>query len=284
MGMSEHAATPAARAPGQDAHSDADELFRCESLVIGHQGKGLLPPFDLGIRRGRVLLVVGPNGAGKSTWLKTVLGLIPPVSGKLHACRPAPRLAYVPQSTALDELLPVRAATVVEWGRLRGWSFLLPWTRRQDRHARVRALEQAGAQSFANQPFRDLSGGQRQRALMARLFAGEADLALLDEPTASMDASSERQAYHRLAELARTQRMAVVVVTHTISAAAEHADEVLFIDRFAGRHGGHGDHECGRPGDSDSSDGSGAVVAGPAAEVFADPLFKYHFGEVHVDG
>jgi zinc transport system ATP-binding protein len=249
-----------------------EPLLRCEDLVIGYHGKPLLPPLNLAIERGRVMLVVGRNGAGKSTWLKTVLGLMPPVSGRIrHARSPRPpRFSYVPQHAGLDELLPVRAQTVVGWGRLRGWSFLVPLAGAAEREARQRALVQADAASFAGQPFRDLSGGQRQRILFARFLASDTDVAVLDEPTASMDMASERQTYERLASLARERNMAVVIVTHTIGAALSCADEVLFMDR------GTGQNTAGAAG--------GVVAFGPPGEVFGHPLFKHHFGEVASHG
>jgi zinc transport system ATP-binding protein len=162
-------------------------LLRCDDLVIGYAGRPLLPAFDLEVRRGRILLVVGRNGAGKSTWLKTLLGLVPPVSGRIVRSQPPPRMAYIPQSAGLDEILPVRAGRVVSWGRLRRWSFLMPFAGRADHQACRGALEQAAAADLIDQPFHALSGGQQQRVLFARLLASEADLALLDEPTASMD-------------------------------------------------------------------------------------------------
>lgn len=245
--------------------SEQRDILSCDHLVVGYRKKALLPPISLAIQRGRLVLVVGRNGAGKSTWLKTVLGLMPPVGGKVRLGTSAerPRIAYVPQQARLDELLPVRASTVIGWGQLRGWDFLRPFATRAEQGARKRAMEQAEVMSFAAQPFRDLSGGQRQRVLFARLLVSATDLAVLDEPTASMDMASEKRAYERMASLAHEHDMAVLVVTHTIGAAALHADDVLFVDRGEGH----------RPDE-------GMVAFGPPAEVFAHPQFKHHFGEV----
>jgi ABC-type cobalamin/Fe3+-siderophores transport system ATPase subunit len=100
-------------------------------------------------------------------------------------------------------------------------------------------------------------------------------VAVLDEPTASMDMASERQTYERLASLARERNMAVVIVTHTIGAALAHADEALFMDR------GTGHSSVGSVGTAGAAGGAGGVVAfGPPGEVFGHPLFKHHFGEV----
>lgn len=237
------------------AHASTDVLLRCEKLVIGYAGHGLLPPFDLEVRRGRILLVVGRNGAGKSTWLKTLLGLVPPVSGRIASSQPRPRMAYIPQSAGLDDILPVRAGRVVSWGRLRRWGFLIPFAGRG-------LLE-----SLIDKPFHALSGGQQQRVLFARLLASEAELALLDEPTASMDVPGQIEAYERIAWLARERHMAVIVVSHTIGTAAAYADEVLFVDR----------------GGEDRARDT-AVVRGTPAEVSAHPRFMRVFGAAALGG
>lgn len=239
------------------------ELLRCEGLRIGYRRRPLLPPIDLSIRAGDIVLVVGRNGAGKSTWLRTVLGLLPPVAGRVVVPEPAPRMGYVPQAASLDPMLPLRAQTVVGWGRLRRWSFLSPLASKADREACRAAVEQARAGAFRGQPFRDLSGGQKQRVLLARLLAGDAELALLDEPTASLDVASERMTCDRLASLARDQGVGVVIVTHTLGLAREYADRVLFLDTGERRS-------------------DGVVEYGTAEEVFAHPRFRSHF-DAHIE-
>ncbi len=252
----------------QHSHSptEGEALISCDKLIVGYRGNGLLPALDLTIHRGELWLVVGRNGAGKSTWLKTVLGLLPPVSGQVRQrSSQRAKMSYVPQDAALDALLPVSAKRVVSWARLRGWGFLRPFPRTADTLAQKAAIDEAGAPEFIGQPFRDLSGGQRQRILFARLLASGADLALLDEPTASMDMASERRAYQQLSHLAQAHSMAVVIITHTIGIAAEYADRALFVDPGDGEDDGYKD---------------GAVACGELAEVFAHPLFKRHFGDI----
>ncbi|GAB4516047.1 MAG: hypothetical protein Tsb0020_34700 [Haliangiales bacterium] len=228
--MNHRAPTPAApqAAPAAPAATPA---LTCRGLVIGHAGRALLPPIDLTLARGQVTLVAGRNGAGKSTWLKTLLGLLPPIAGTVEVSPAAARMSYVPQAAELDRLAPVRAARVVSWGRLRGWQFLSPLASRRDRAAIHAALAEVDASELAQRPFQDLSGGQKQRVLFARLLASDADIALLDEPTAAMDVPAQAAAYRRIADLAAQRHMAVVVVTHNLAAAIPHADAVLLLDR-----------------------------------------------------
>jgi len=238
------------------AHTD-DLLLCCEELVVGYNGKQMLPAIDLQIRRGTFLSVIGRNGSGKSTWFKTLLGMLPPVSGSVARTSGRVKSAYVPQTSGIDALLPVRSHELVQWGRLGGWNFLWPFAKKQDRQVVRTALESAGATLIANRPYRDLSEGQKQRALLARVLATEADFVLLDEPTASMDAVAERETMQRLAELTRgPRRLAVVVVSHDLEVAAEFSDQILFVDKDAP-----------------------AIVLGDPKTVFCHPAFRHKYGD-----
>jgi zinc transport system ATP-binding protein len=232
-------------------------LLACEGLVVGHGRKALLPPIDVSVAPGQFLVVIGRNGSGKSTFLKTLVGLLPPLAGRLRMAHDDVHATYVPQSAALDRVLPLQPRDLVLWGRLCKWSFLRPVATRADRAARDRALVEAEATSFASQPYRELSEGQRQRVLFARMLAAEAELVLLDEPTAAMDAIAEQEAVERLAGLCKDRGIAVVLVTHVLGLAHRHADEVLFLDR----------------------DGGHAIVGDPPT-VFAHPAFRRRYGEI----
>ncbi|WP_309897377.1 metal ABC transporter ATP-binding protein [Archangium sp.] len=232
-------------------------LLCCEELVVGYNGKQMLPAIDLQIRRGTFLSVIGRNGSGKSTWFKTLLGMLPPVSGSVARTSERVKSAYVPQTSGIDALLPVRSHELVQWGRLCGWNFLWPFAKKQDRQVVRTALESAGATLIANRPYRDLSEGQKQRALLARVLATEADFVLLDEPTASMDAVAERETMQRLSELTRgPRRLAVVVVSHDLEVAAEFSDQILFVDKDAP-----------------------AIVLGDPKTVFCHPAFRHKYGD-----
>jgi zinc transport system ATP-binding protein len=241
--------------------SASDVPLRCERLVVGYGGRALLPPCDLDIRRGKLTMVLGRNGAGKSTFFRTVLGLLPPVSGRVVRA-PDVRVAYVGQALVLDRILPLRARDVVAWGLLGGWSFLGPAN--GSTHAAChRALAEAGATELGERNFHDLSEGQKQRVLLARMLAANPDVGFLDEPTAAMDAVAEEEATAHLARLAHERGLAIVVISHVLGLASRLADEVVFLDR-------------------DDS----VVVNGPPAVVFAHPSFQRQFGalEVHHGG
>lgn len=237
--------------------TDGDAL-RLRGLVVGHRGKALLPPLDLALGRGQLLLVLGRNGSGKTTLVRTLLGLLPPVAGKVEWQNGA-RRAYVPQTGSLDPAVPVRAKDVVAWGGLRGWDFAMPW-KRTPRAAVTDALGALDVLPFARKPLRELSGGQVQRVLFARMLASHADVAVLDEPTAAMDAAGERAVYRTLARLAHERGFAIVVVTHAVTAALASCDQILLLDPDAA-------DETGRP----------QIVHGSTAEVTHSASYRRIF-------
>jgi zinc transport system ATP-binding protein len=201
--------------------------------VVGWNQKPLLPPINVTIEPGRFVAVVGRNGSGKTTWFKTLLGQAKPISGTVERAERLQHIAYVPQAFAFDRLLPLRAWDVVMQGRLYCNNFLWPLPSKEDRSHCERALEQAGASDLARATFRDLSRGQRQRIMFARMLATEAELAMLDEPSAAMDVVAERDAFERLALLAAEHSIAVLCVSHALSVAEDYADDVLLFDRGA---------------------------------------------------
>ena len=176
---------------------------------------------------GELIAVVGRNGTGKTTWFRTVLGLLPPVAGRV-VMRPGVRVSYIPQRAQIDASYPLLARDVVALGAERGLSFLRPHLRE---HASVAtALERTGASGFADRPYKALSEGQKQRVLLARLCASDPELALLDEPTSAMDEVAERETLQLIDALRRERGMSVIVICHYLGAIRDLADRVVLFD------------------------------------------------------
>ncbi len=235
---------------GQD-----DPLIVCRDLVVGYDGEGLLPAIDFRLCHNQLCAVVGRNGAGKTTWFRTILGLLPPVSGSMETCTTPLPMAYIPQRARFDPIVPLRARDVAAMGLERGRSFLRPWPGREATRRVDHALEEMGAADLATTPFRELSEGQKQRVLMARLLAGRPELAVLDEPTAAMDEVAERQTLELIEKLCQDHHMSVLIVSHHLTVVGSHADQMVFLDREFQN-----------------------VVSGKPAMVFAHPAFEARYG------
>jgi ABC-type Mn2+/Zn2+ transport system ATPase subunit len=145
------------------------------------------------------------------------------------------RLAYVPQQGTLDAIFPVAVRDFVLMGR-QGEGNVFGRVARADREAAEAALADAGAGELGSRQLRDLSGGQRQRVLMARALVRDADLVILDEPTAALDLPSERDVLGLIERLRarKAAGAAVVMVTHLVEDGLERADRALLLDRDHG--------------------------------------------------
>lgn len=202
-------------------------------MTVAYQRRPVLWNIDYQAPAGRLVAIVGPNGAGKSTLLRAVLDLMPRVSGEvLFFGRPyaavRQRVAYVPQRNNIDWDFPVTAQDVVVMGLYGRLGWFRPVTRAA-RRAALEALERVGLADFAQRQISQLSGGQQQRVFIARALVQQADLYLMDEPFAGVDATTERTIVELLREL-RSQGKTALVVHHDLQTVAEYFDEVLLLN------------------------------------------------------
>jgi ABC-type Mn2+/Zn2+ transport system ATPase subunit len=199
-----------------------------EDASIGHGGRALLSGIDLSVQPGDFLAVVGPNGGGKTTLLRTLLGALPPVAGRVSRARQL-RVGYVPQREHADVVWPFSAGEVVLMGRVRALGPLRR-PRSGDREAARTALARVGMGELEHARFRELSGGQRQRTLIARALAADPALLALDEPTSGMDPAGELDTMELLRSLHAAGGLAIVMVSHRLDAVANHARTLAFVD------------------------------------------------------
>jgi manganese/iron transport system ATP-binding protein len=183
---------------------------------------------------GGALALIGPNGAGKTTLIRSILGLVPAVDGRIEVLGTTPvrargRVAYVPQADTLDSEFPVSVVQVVMMGRYRR----IGWLRRPaavDREVAMGALAEVGLAERAGERFGLLSGGQRQRVLLARAVAQEARLLLLDEPFNGVDTTTTELLLDVLERL-RADGVAVVLSTHDLAVAHLACGEACLLNR-----------------------------------------------------
>jgi ABC-type Mn2+/Zn2+ transport system ATPase subunit len=202
-------------------------------LDIGYDDDVVVAGIELEVGRGQALALIGTNGSGKSTLLKTLVGLQPPLQGELKVLGTRPggaprRIAYLSQFHPSGFVLPLQALDVVRMGR---FSSLGLWRRmtQADHDLIAKAMQAMAIEHLADMPLRALSGGQQQRVYLAQLLARQADLLVLDEPNAGLDAAGrEICAQAMRAELSRGA--SIVVATHDIQQAAE-CDQVLLLAR-----------------------------------------------------
>ena len=208
-------------------------ILAAHGLAVGYDGRPVVERIDLDIQARTSLALVGTNGSGKSTLLRTIVGLLPVLRGELSVLGARPggapaRLAYQGQFHASGFVLPLRAIDIVRMARFPNRGLLGRMTI-EDHDLVDWALRTMGVEALANQPLRSLSGGQQQRVYLAQVLARRADLIVLDEPTAGLDAGGrERYLQAFAAELERGATL--VTSTHDIAEAVEY-DLVLLLAR-----------------------------------------------------
>ncbi len=204
-----------------------NKLLEFKEVVLGYDGKPVLPEINLIISKNDFLGVVGPNGAGKTTLLKAILGLIKPIRGHIFH-KKNHRYGYVPQRETVDEIYPLTARDIVMMSRFPlNLPFMPP--NKKDREAVEKALNMAGISDIADTPFRSLSGGQKQRALIARALAPEPEILILDEPTNGMDIRAEKNIMDLINQL-NERGLTVIMVTHLLNLVANYAGRLLLLN------------------------------------------------------
>src|SRR5436309_8359500 len=166
-----------------------EAILTLERLAVGYDRQPVLENIKLKFVRGGFTGLLGANGSGKSTLIKTILGIIPPLSGRMEFkpvdCHEAV-LGYVPQRESLDPIFLLSSFEVVLMGvcgRVRPGRLIGKGERDWARSC----LEQTGAAELGRLQYSKLSGGQKQRVLIARALAARPEFLLLDEPTSGID-------------------------------------------------------------------------------------------------
>lgn len=216
----------------ENVHEPAYALH-VEDLTASYASSAVLWDVDLNVPPGVLAAIVGPNGAGKSTLLKCVIGAMRPAAGHVYVFgrpyrRARHRVAYVPQRTSVDWDFPTTALDVVTmglYGRL-GW---LRRPGRRDSDEALEALAMVGMDAFAARQISQLSGGQQQRVFLARALVQDADLYLMDEPFAGVDATTERAIVELFKDL-RARGKTVVAVHHDLQTVATYFDWLALLN------------------------------------------------------
>ncbi|MCY4376549.1 MAG: metal ABC transporter ATP-binding protein [Spirochaetaceae bacterium] len=215
----------------ESPHEPGTALLDIEAVSAGYDGRSALEAVSMQVTAGQRIAVVGPNGAGKSSLFKVVAGVHRPATGTVrvygsdpggHVC-----LAYIEQSADLNWRFPAMVEDVVAMGRIARVGYFRR-LRRPDRAIVAAAMERVAITPLRRRQIGELSGGQRQRMFIARALAQQAELLMLDEPFAGLDADASRQLEATLDALGDT--VTVLLATHDLGV-AERMGRVALLNR-----------------------------------------------------
>ncbi len=209
-----------------------------EKLTVGYNGEPLVKGLSLFMDEGEFWVVVGPNGAGKSTFVKTILGIVPPLEGKVFihgidctyhvACEEKRYLSYVPQMESYSKIFPATALDVVLSGIFPQKGKLKPVTD-MERERALKWLESLELLRFKDVSFKYLSGGQQRKILIARALISSPHYLFLDEPTTGVDIKSARKILKIVNSLHKKDRFGICMVTHDLNSVWPFAEKVLIL-------------------------------------------------------
>ena len=210
-----------------------DAAFAVRGLTVSYGAKPAVFSVDMAAPAGSMTAIIGPNGAGKSTLLKAALGLQPALAGSATLNgepigEMRDRVAYVPQRASVDWDFPTRVRDVVAMGLYPRLGLLGRMTG-VHKATVAHALARVGMEDFADRQIGQLSGGQQQRVFLARALAQDADLYILDEPFAGVDAATEKAIIDVLQAL-KADGKTVVAVHHDLTTVEAYFDRVVLLN------------------------------------------------------
>ncbi len=198
------------------------------NLSIGYENTIVLDNLSFEIEKGDYLAIIGENGAGKSTLLKTMLGLIPPIKGKVVFSNELKRteVGYLPQQTLAQRDFPASVYEVVLSGCL-ARNGLRPFYSKKDKELARANIQKMGLEEFEKRCYRELSGGQQQRVLLARALCSSDKLLVLDEPVTGLDPKVTNQLYEEINNLNK-EGITIIMISHDLSV-LRFANKVLHV-------------------------------------------------------
>ena len=231
------------------------------NLTVAYNQKPVLWNIDYTLPSGKLIGIVGPNGSGKTTMLKSMMGLVPLSSGfvkifdkELDEVRN--KVSYVPQRGSVDWDFPASVLDVVLMGRTTPKN-LFSRVSSKDKELAMECIAKVKMEKFVKRQISELSGGQQQRVFLARSLAQEADLYLMDEPFAGVDAATENSIMELLKEM-RSEGKTILVVHHDLQTVSNYFDWIVMLN-------------------------TRLIASGPTEEVFqTDLLYEAYGGKLNI--
>lgn len=204
----------------------------CQNLALGYEGKAIISNLSFTVRQGDYLCIVGENGSGKTTLMKTLLGLLSPISGSIERGGGLQDngIGYLPQQTYVQKDFPASVREIVLSG-CQSRCGLRPFYNQAEKALAKKAMAKMSLSGMEKRCYRELSGGQQQRVLLARAFCAAQQALLLDEPVSGLDPKVTAEMYQLIEQLNQKDGITIIMVSHDISAAVTYASHILHIGK-----------------------------------------------------
>jgi zinc transport system ATP-binding protein len=206
-------------------------LFEMYSLSASYGANMVLQDVNFKVNENDFIGVIGPNGGGKTTFLRVILGLVKPVTGKMvfnSDLLNGNSIGYLPQMSTGDINYPVTVTDIILSGLMIGKGIISRMSNTDKKKADT-VIEELGLSGMSKSTLNELSGGQMQRVFLARAIIGNPRLLLLDEPGNFVDTTFENDFYEKLKDL--NKRMAILMVSHDVGTISSHIKSFACVNR-----------------------------------------------------
>ncbi|MDF2544363.1 MAG: ABC-type Mn/Zn transport system, ATPase component [Herbinix sp.] len=202
----------------------------CKEITLAYENHYVIEDLSFNVLYGDYICIVGENGTGKSTLIKTLLGLKQPVRGGITLGDGLKRsmIGYLPQQSNIQKDFPASVYEVVLSGCLNTMG-MRPFYTKKNKKSANENIRKLGLEYLIDKCYRELSGGQQQRVLLARALCAAHKIIVLDEPVNGLDPFAATEFYEMLHQLNRDENITIIMVSHDIKSAIQHADHIMHL-------------------------------------------------------
>lgn len=204
-------------------------ILTVRNLAVGYDRRSVLENIDFEISAGDYFCIVGENGSGKTTLMKTILGLISPISGTIEYGDNLERkqIGYLPQQTDTQRDFPASVYEIVLSGCQNSLGNRFFYNSKQKALA-LKQIDKMGLTNLKNRCYRELSGGQQQRVLLARALCATSRVLLLDEPVSGLDPQMTEEMYQLIHGL-NEEGLTIIMISHDLDNVKKYANKIYEV-------------------------------------------------------
>lgn len=201
----------------------------CENLSIGYGADVVQSGITFSIESGSYVCILGENGAGKTTLVKTLLGLLKPMGGKLYVSPEikSEGIGYLPQQGVVPGDFPTTVEEVVLSGNQRRAGLFY---KQADRDRANTCMEKLGVLDLRKRSYQELSGGQKQRVMLARALCVSDRILVLDEPVTGLDIKNQDLLYEMVEQLNKSG-VTILMISHDKDVLSKSATHLLRVEK-----------------------------------------------------
>jgi len=206
-----------------------NKLLEIKNLSAGYDNQIVLESISMDVFAGDFIGIIGPNGGGKTTLIKTILGLIKPISGEMIMHINRTNIGYLPQVNQIDKRFPITVIDVVRSGKSDTALFSSFRRNKEEKEKAESLLAEMGILAIRNKSIGELSGGQMQRVFLCRALMNGPQLLVLDEPSTYVDNNFEGELYLKLKEL--NEKMAILLISNDFGTISIFITHIACVNR-----------------------------------------------------